>query len=246
MTEENSFGFSYYQIIGLILSNIYPIEICIIIAKYLKLADFEFSRQNYLKDYLTYKELKPYSFKKNKNIDDEYSFYFKNPNHGLRIRLKNKLFPNPNTKLIPSFNLRPYLNDSGFGQKYDLVVQNLKQYIKDYKFINSLEIRPFMEFSAYVLKRTRTPHYHQQPMNMGMWFIFHESRRILPKKKENTKTIILNTIKVNEYVSKKMIKDSKKNKKNSTQIYEKTKTKFSNQQTRYVNFNHTNYKKNFR
>ena len=52
--EDVVFGLSYYQLIGIILSNVFPIELGILIARFLKLSDFENSRESYLEDYLRY------------------------------------------------------------------------------------------------------------------------------------------------------------------------------------------------
>ena len=54
--EDVAFGLSHYQLIALILSNVFPIDICISIVGCLKLSEFELSRKEYLVDRRSYKK----------------------------------------------------------------------------------------------------------------------------------------------------------------------------------------------
>ena len=123
--EDAVFGLSYYQLIGIILSNVYQIELFILIARFLKLSDFENSRKSYLEDYLRYDKIVPTKKKEKTDPIIRYMWILRR----YQTRKTNPI-------LFPSFNLRPYLNDSGFGQKYDSVIQQLKTFMSDYEFKN--------------------------------------------------------------------------------------------------------------
>ena len=200
--EDVVFGLSHYQLIGIILSNVYPIELCILIARFLKLSDFENSRKSYLEDYLRYDKIVPE--KKKENMDPIIRYMW----------ITHARWQKNKPKLFPSFNLRPYLNDSGFGQKYDSVIKQLKTFMNDYEFKNSLQIGPFMEVAPYLLSRSRQgrSNYGYLEGDNGMWFTFHNQiQNTIPEVAINE--VISNTIEMNKQEAKRMIKKSKKKKK---------------------------------
>ena len=198
--EDVVFGLSHYQLIGIILSNVFPIELCILIARFLKLSDFENSRKSYLEDYLRYDKIVPTKKKEKMDPIVRYMWF-------THSRWKNK------PKLFPSFNLRPYLNDSGFGQKYDSVIQQLKNFMSDYEFGTLHRIGSFMEVAPYLLNRARKrrSNYAFQGEH-GIWFTFHgQVQNTIPEVAINE--VISDTVEMNKQEAKRMIKKSKKKKK---------------------------------
>ena len=200
--EDVVFGLSHYQLIGIILSNVFPIELCILIARFLKLSDFENSRKSYLEDYLRYDKIVPTKKKEKTDPIIRYMWI-------LRRYQTRKTKP----ILFPSFNLRPYLNDSGFGQKYDLVTKQLKTFIRDYEFGTLHRIGSFMEVAPYLLNRARKRGSNNALQGgNGIWFTFHNQiPTTIPEVAINE--VISNTVQMNKQEAKRMIKKSKKKKK---------------------------------
>ena len=203
--EDVVFGLSHYQLIGIILSNVFPIELCILIARFLKLSDFENSRKSYLEDYLRYDKIVPTKKKEKMDPIVRYMWF-------THARWKNK------PKLFPSFNLRPYLNDYGFGQKYDSVTKQLKNFMNDYE--SGSQFHPvfgsFMEVAPYLLNRARKrrSNYAFQEVGDAIWFTFLGHNQIQNTFEEvPTNVVISNTVQMNKQEAKRMIKKSKKKKK---------------------------------
>jgi hypothetical protein len=109
--------------------------------------------------------------------------------------------------------LRPYLGDSGFGQKYESVIKQLKNFMSDYEFKNRLQIGPFMEVAPYLLSRTKRSPYGYLEGENGIWFTFHENEIQNNLEEVATNEVISNTVQMNKQEAKRMIKKSKKKKK---------------------------------
>ena len=200
--EDVVFGLSHYQLIGIILSNVFPIELCILIARFLKLSDFENSRKSYLEDYLRYDKIVP--TKKKEKMDPIVRYMWLTHLRWAGTKTKPNLFP--------SFNLRPYLNDSGFGQKYDSVIQQLKNFMSDYEFKNRIQIGSFMEVAPYLLSRSRQRRSNYFQEENGIWFTFHNQIQNTFAEVA-TNVVISDTVEMNKQEAKRMIKKSKKKKK---------------------------------
>ena len=133
--DEPIFGFSYYQLIALILSNVFPNELCILIARFLKLSEFELSRKEYLIDYRSYKgELRRYvtHFWKGR-FDNSLSNLSRNT---IRYRptcdfLKVRGSILSTIRLHKDFSLKPYYNT--FGKKYEKVTRKIKVMARGYQ-----------------------------------------------------------------------------------------------------------------
>ncbi len=133
--DEPIFGFSYYQLIALILSNVFPNELCILIARFLKLSEFELSRKEYLIDYRSYKgELRRYvtHFWRGR-FDNSLSNLSRNT---IRYRptcdfLKVRGSILSTIRLHKDFSLKPYYNT--FGKKYEKVTRKIKVMARGYQ-----------------------------------------------------------------------------------------------------------------
>lgn len=205
-------AFSHYQLIGLTLSVVLPIEPSISIAILVKISDFEESRKSYLEDHLRYDEIVPTKKKKRTKNNHTIALMMMMINETSSSLIGGKMM------LFPSFNLRPYLRDSGFGQKYESVIKQIKNLTLKYKSDTLHRGATFMEVSQYLLRhasRNRSSDCDFQGRNR--WQHIRLEIKPGPKIQNNFDTVSTNEtisdmVRMNKQEAKRLIKESKSKK----------------------------------
>ena len=135
MGEPFSF-LSNYQLISLILSNVFPYELCISIVGFLKLSEFELSRKEYLLDYRGYRKERDRYINGGLWRGTFHNSLSNIPRNIIRYRptcefLKVRGSIYWTIRLHKDFSLKPYYNT--FGKKYEKVTRKIKVMARGYQ-----------------------------------------------------------------------------------------------------------------